>query len=45
VEGNGLVPDFVAGRWHAAGEVAHYLRVAVQVEQVAHVILDELAQD
>ena len=45
VEGEDLVPDLLAGRWPAAGEVAHDLRVAVQVEQVVYVVLGELAND
>jgi hypothetical protein len=37
MEGDDPVPDFLAGRRPAAGKVAHHLRVAVQVEQVADV--------
>jgi hypothetical protein len=43
VEGDDLVPDLFAGYWPAAGQVAHYLWVAVQVEQVVNVVLSELA--
>lgn len=38
------VPEYLAGHWPAAGEVAHHLRVAVQLEQVVYVTLGELAQ-
>jgi hypothetical protein len=43
VEGDDLVPDLFAGYWPAAGEVAHYLGVAVQLVQVVNVVLSELA--
>ena len=45
MEGDDLVPDFLPGCRPAAGEVAHYFRVAVQAEQVVYVVLGELAQD
>jgi len=44
VERDDLVADLLARRWPAAGEVAHDLWVAVQVEQVVRVVLGELAQ-
>jgi len=45
VEGNDLVPEFLAGCRPAAREVAHDRRVAVQGEQVVYVVLGELAED
>jgi hypothetical protein len=44
MEGDDLVPDLLAGCRPAAGEVAHDRWVAVQVDQVVHVVLGELAQ-
>jgi hypothetical protein len=45
MERDHLVPDYLAGRWPAAGEVAHHFRIAVQVNQVAYIGLGEPAQD
>jgi hypothetical protein len=42
--GQGLVADHVAGRRFAAVEETHDLWVAVEVVQVVHVGLGELAQ-
>ena len=42
--GDDPVPDFLAGCRPAAGEVAHHLRVAVEIEQIAYVVCCEPAQ-
>jgi hypothetical protein len=44
MEGDDLIPDYLAGCGPAASEVAHHLRVAVEVEQVIDVVLGELPQ-
>src|SRR3984957_379530 len=45
MKGDGVIPDLFARGRPAAGEVAHDLGVTVEVEEVVHVVLGELAQD